>query len=87
MKIDMTEEDSLDQFHDLIQRNLEFPPCYGRNLDAFWDCLTDITGEIHVELVGIGSLPPRLSSDVGGYVALMKEYSAATNGVFSVVTR
>lgn len=87
MKIDVTGVDSLDQFHDLVQRSLKFPPYYGRNRDAFWDCLTDIIDSTHVELVGMNSLPPGLSSEVEDYIALMKKYAATTNGVFSVVAR
>ena len=29
---------------DAIGRALDFPDYYGRNLDALWDCLTDLTG-------------------------------------------
>ena len=33
-----TEED----IHEILQKALEFPAYYGRNLDALYDCLTDV---------------------------------------------
>ncbi len=35
-----------DQAHEHIASVLSFPPHYGRNLDALWDCLGDFEGEI-----------------------------------------
>ena len=32
-----------DELHDYLERKLEFPYYYGRNLDALYECLTDIT--------------------------------------------
>ena len=32
-----------DDLHDYLSRKLEFPYYYGRNLDALYDCLTEIT--------------------------------------------
>jgi RNAse (barnase) inhibitor barstar len=34
---------SEDDFHTSIAAALSFPDYYGRNLDALWDCLTDLT--------------------------------------------
>lgn len=28
-------------FHNYVSKKLNFPSYYGRNLDAFWDCITD----------------------------------------------
>lgn len=33
---------SPDAFHEEIAKSLEFPGYYGKNLDALYDCLTDI---------------------------------------------
>lgn len=35
--------------HDEIARALEFPPHYGRNLDALWDLLTTIEARVTLE--------------------------------------
>ncbi len=41
-------------FHNQIAKEMQFPNYYGKNLDAFWDCLTDCIGNwknIHVTIV------------------------------------
>ena len=38
----MTDVGSRDDIHDILEREMEFPVYYGRNLDALFDCLTDI---------------------------------------------
>ena len=34
--------ESVAEFHELVASALAFPDYYGRNLDALWDCLTDL---------------------------------------------
>ena len=42
------------EIHAIIQKALDFPDYYGRNLEALWDCLRDMVGEpIHIEIVGL----------------------------------
>ena len=42
------------EIHAIIQKALDFPDYYGRNLDALWDCLRDMVGEpIHIEIIGL----------------------------------
>ena len=36
------------ELHRAFSRQLEFPDYYGANLDALYDCLTDLTGEIRL---------------------------------------
>lgn len=84
MKVHLAGITSLEEFHDLLQQHLEFPVYYGRNLDAFWDCLTDITGEVHVDVVGFSELPSSLSQEIRGYLDLMREHESETKGKFSV---
>lgn len=38
--------------HTYLQEELNFPEYYGRNLDALYDCLTDLD-ETEVEFIGI----------------------------------
>ncbi|MFX4271344.1 barstar family protein [Propionibacteriaceae bacterium Y1685] len=38
----------LDDFHTGIAAELDFGEYYGRNLDALWDCLTDLPGPVAV---------------------------------------
>lgn len=42
--------DSMDDFHAIIARELHFPVWYGMNLDALYDCLTDICEDTTVTL-------------------------------------
>lgn len=32
------------QVHDYLKKRLEFPEYYGKNMDALYDCLTDLNG-------------------------------------------
>ena len=34
--------------HDHLQEQLGLPPCYGRNLDALYDCLSVMTGRVRL---------------------------------------
>lgn len=35
--------------HDELFRALELPEYYGRNLDALWDCMTEMQGDVVLE--------------------------------------
>ena len=48
--------DSPRAFHRVLARELEFPEWYGANLDALYDCLTQICRETKVRLVDFDSL-------------------------------
>lgn len=39
------------QFHNYLANQLHFPAWYGRNLDALYDCLTDLTADTELELL------------------------------------
>ncbi len=43
LEVDLAGADEPAAFHDQIVAALDFPDHYGRNLDALWDCLTDLT--------------------------------------------
>lgn len=40
------------QLHDLLAQELDFPDWYGRNLDALYDCLTELEDEVELVLTG-----------------------------------
>ena len=40
--IDFKNINSRETLHNKLKKSLKFPEYYGMNLDAFWDCLTDI---------------------------------------------
>lgn len=57
IKLDLSNVADEEAFHDIVAAKLEFPAYYGRNLDALWDCLTDLAADhpgIEFSLSGLG---------------------------------
>ena len=53
-KLDFSKVNYINEVHQIIKDELDFPDYYGMNWYAFWDCLTDMVGDpIHIELVGM----------------------------------
>ena len=40
-EIDLTSVETRESLHELLRSSLGFPDWYGKNWDAFWDCLRD----------------------------------------------
>jgi RNAse (barnase) inhibitor barstar len=76
---------SVDEFHDLVQDSLAFPHYYGRNADAFWDCLNEIVENTTVHVAGIKGLSPDLESKFDAYFAMCREYEEKTGGTFRMI--
>ena len=52
--LDFSKVNHIDDVHQIIKDELDFPDYYGMNWDAFWDCLTDMVSDpIHIELIGV----------------------------------
>ena len=58
--------DTLDGFYDEVAAALGLPAYFGRNLDALWDCLTDLDGPTALVLADWTRAGPRPSGRVGG---------------------
>ena len=43
--------------HAALAQALSFPDWYGHNLDALYDCLTDLDDGVHLHLIGWEQLP------------------------------
>ena len=43
--------------HDYIKETLNFPDYYGKNLDALYDCLTEIGIETQIKLINADLIP------------------------------
>ena len=48
--------------HRMLARGLDFPQWYGHNLDALYDCLTDIREPVFVRLLDWHTAESRLGS-------------------------
>ena len=48
------------EFHRVLAQTLSFPDWYGHNLDALYDCLTDIDEPTHLILENWDPLSPAL---------------------------
>ncbi len=78
---------TLEDFHDLVFATFSFPPYYGRNKDAFWDCITDFVGEVTVEVDGEVGLTEQIRSLVSEYLEMLVEYEKETDGEFKVIIK
>jgi len=56
VKIDGAVTDSREKLHLQLAEGLGFPQWYGKNLDALYDCLTDIREETEIEIVNRSEL-------------------------------
>ena len=84
VRIDCEQVHSEDDFHDIVSREFSFPHYYGRNPNAFWDCLTEVFDETRVHVSGYASLQQELKSMISQYLDMMKEYEERRKGQFSV---
>jgi len=48
VKINMEVVETWDNFHDIFYEKFNFPNYYGRNMDAWIDCMNDLTDDIVV---------------------------------------
>ena len=46
--LDLSYTETKDEVHDLLKREMAFPDYYGKNLDALYDCLTDLSEDTAV---------------------------------------
>lgn len=74
----LSEMQSVPQLHQYLRRQLELPAYYGGNLDALYDCLTEVCEPV------ILKIPHELAAapDLGGYGAkllLVMQEAAAAN--------
>lgn len=62
-----------DMLHDTLAGAMDFPDWYGRNLDALYDCLTDMPEEIEIRIRNENALTEHL----GNYAAALKKVISA----------
>ena len=60
--LDFSKVNYINEVHQIIKDELDFPDYYGMNWDAFWDFLTDMVGDpIHIEIVGMETVQRKFS--------------------------
>ena len=64
-----------EMLHDTLATGLCLPPWYGRNLDALYDCLTDVREETVVILRDRTALEEHLGSYGRRFMRLLEEVS------------
>ena len=65
-----------ERLHDTLSQQLSFPAYYGRNLDALFDCLTDISEDTELRLVHTDALFAHLGVYADVLQALLRDACA-----------
>jgi RNAse (barnase) inhibitor barstar len=74
-RLELAHVSSMAEFQDRVVRDLRFPAYYGRNLDAFWDCIRLIGPNDVVEIVDRDKLGRSISAQADRYIELIREAS------------
>lgn len=61
------------QMHEYIAQMLEFPEYYGKNLDALYDCLTDICEETQITVMNYDILDYRENAMINTFLDAAEE--------------
>lgn len=59
--------------HDALTRALSLPQWYGRNMDALYDCLTDLHADTELVLLHPEALDEPLGSYASVFAAVLRE--------------
>lgn len=70
--LDGLDLETMEEVHALFARALELPDWYGRNLDALFDCLTDLDRDVTVRLLRREALEARLGRRGRALVSLLR---------------
>ena len=71
--LDFSKINYIEEVHQIIKQELDFPDYYGMNWSAFWDCLTDMVDDpIHIEIIGIERLQSKYNEDANIMLKILK---------------
>lgn len=78
-----------EEFHEEVSQKLNFPDYYGKNLDAMYDCLTDILEPMEINFYGVEKCRAS-SSEMSKYIESLKRMlddasDVADNLVFNLL--
>ena len=73
--LDFSKVNYINEVHQIIKEELDFPDYYGMNWSAFWDCLTDMYGEpIHIEIIGLEVIERKFEDAADQIVTILKRF-------------
>ncbi len=75
--IDASGIQSESDMHDAIANALQFPDYYGRNLDALYDCLTDIREDSEIRILGWKNMKKVLGEKALAFRSVFRDAAAA----------
>ena len=83
-KVDFREVKYYIEIHEVLKRDLEFPDYYGGDLDALWDCLTDMLSDISIiEIYNSEAISKKYHEEWQGIIEIFKETKHAYNDKYS----
>ena len=72
--LDFSKVNYINEVHQIIKDELDFPDYYGMNWDACWDCLTDMIGDpLHIEILGMEQIQNKFPSEVKIMLEIFKD--------------
>ena len=83
-RVDFREVKYYMEIHEVLKRDLDFPDYYGGDLDALWDCLTDMLGGInYIEIYGFDVIKKKYPEESKEIYAILQETKHAYNDKYS----
>lgn len=73
--IDGNEIISMSDIHSIFAEELDFPEWYGKNLDALYDCLGDVTEELEIVIENKSELEENLGISFEKLCRLLEDIS------------
>ena len=80
--LDFSKIEHWSEFHQIIKDELDFPEYYGKNWDAFWDCLTEMVDDeelLYIEIIGAEVLEKNFAGTLNKMVEILKELKHLDN--------
>ena len=73
--IDGRNVNTRDELHEVLGKELSFPEWYGRNLDALYDCLTDVCDDTTLQVTHVDALREHLGGYADVFLRVLSEAS------------
>lgn len=75
------------KLHDTLAGSLKLPDWYGRNLDALYDCLSDLQEEAEIRLLHEEALENHLGRYAESFKKVMREVCQENSGIYFIEKR